>query len=108
MRDFVDLQGASGARYRFRVWPEGAPHLPMGGNYAYVREDSVGFTVLEVGETNDLSRAQVERPKAAKRGVTHVFTRLNVSRAIRSAEHNDLIANYQSARVNESTRQDAG
>ncbi|MBW8813373.1 MAG: hypothetical protein JF588_08090 [Caulobacterales bacterium] len=104
MRDFVDLQGASGARYRFRIWPDGAPHLPMGGNYVFVREDPVGFTVLEVGETNDLSKVQAERPKAAKRGATHVFTRLNVSRAIRTAEHNDLAAHYQTARVNESVR----
>ena len=34
MRDFIDLQGASGASYRFRRRPEGAAHLPTAGNYA--------------------------------------------------------------------------
>ena len=101
MKDFIDLEGASGAQYRFRLWPEGAPHLPTGGNYVYVREEPTGFTVLVVGETNDLSQAHSEWPAAVRRGATGVFTRLNVSRAIRNAEHQDLAARYQPRRVSE-------
>lgn len=101
MMDFIDLEGASGAQYRFRVWQQGAPHLPMGGNYVYVREEPTGFTVLVVGESNDLSQARSEWPAAVRRGATHVFTRLNVSRAIRTAEHQDLAARHQARRVSE-------
>jgi len=101
MKDFIELEGASHARYRFRVWPEGAPHLPTGGNYIYVRKEPEGFTVLMVGETNDLSQARAEWSKAARRGATHVFTRLNVSRAIRTAEHQDLAVRYETARASE-------
>jgi hypothetical protein len=94
MKDFIDLEGASGARYRFRLWPEGAPHTPVGGNYVYVRSDAEGVSVLEVGETNDLSRARAGWAAAERRGANQVMTRLNVSRAVRAAEHADLAARY--------------
>ncbi len=97
MKDFIDLEGASGARYRFRLWPEGAPHTPVGGNYVYVKAEESGVTVLQVGETNDLSKARAGWPAAARRGATHVMTRLNVARAVRAAEHADLAAKYVDA-----------
>jgi hypothetical protein len=107
MKDFIDLKGASGAHYRFRLWPEGSPHLPTGGNYVYLREEeNAGFTVLVVGETNDLSKARADWPKATRRGATHVFTRLNVSRAIRNAEHQDILAQYATARAKEAAGAD--
>jgi hypothetical protein len=102
MKDFIDLAGASGAKYRFRAWPEGAPHLPMAGNFAYVRAEPNGFTVIVLGESTNLSLARGDWARAARQGATHVFTRLNVSRAIRTAEHADLAAGYSKARVLES------
>lgn len=101
MQDFIDLTGASGARYRFRIWPDGAPHLPIAGNYVIVEASADGVTVLLVGATNDLSRARAERAKVAPRGATHVFTRLNVARAQRTAEHEDLVAGHPSAVASE-------
>lgn len=95
MQDFLDLKGASGARYRFRHWPEGSALLPAAGNYAYVREEPTGHTVLWVGETNDLSKARPDWTEGRRRGATHVFTRLNVARAVRIAEHEDLAGHYQ-------------
>lgn len=99
MKDFIDLQGASGAKYRFRLWPEGAPHVPVAGNYVYVAEEPGGVAVIHVGETNDLSRARADWAKAAKRGATNVYTRLNVPRAVREAEHADLAAQHQPERA---------
>lgn len=99
MNDFLDLKGASGARYRFRQWPEGAAHLPAAGNYAYVRAEASGHTVLWVGETNDLSKARADWNEGKRRGATHVFTRLNVARAVRIAEHEDLTGHYKTAQA---------
>jgi hypothetical protein len=101
MQDFIDLKGASGAEYRFRLWPEGAAHPPIAGNFVFVKAESEGLTVVLVGVTNDLSLARSAAAKAAKRGGTHVFTRLNVARALRSAEHADLVAGYKGALVSE-------
>jgi hypothetical protein len=92
--DFIDLEGVSGARYRFRLWPEGAAHIPTGGNFAFVRMDAAQFTVLSVGETNDLSTVRSAWSEARRLGATHVFTRLNVARAVRRAEHEDIAARY--------------
>jgi hypothetical protein len=101
MQDFIDLKGASGAEYRFRIWTEGAAHLPVAGNYVFLQAQAEGFTIIMVGATNDLSRARSEWPKAEKRGATHVFTRLNVARAVRMAEHQDLVAGYKPALASE-------
>jgi len=99
MNDFLDLKGASGARYRFRHWPEGAAQMPAAGNYAYVRQERSGPAVVWVGETNDLSKARSDWPEGIRQGATHVFTRLNVARAVRIAEHEDLAAHYTPAQT---------
>lgn len=93
MTDFVDLNGASGATYRFRRIPEGEPHQRIAGNYAVLKPRARGFTVRLVGATNDLSQARAACPADILKGA-QLYTRLNVSRAAREAEHEDLLANY--------------
>ena len=94
MNDFIDLVGASGATYRFRIWPTGAPHLPMAGNYVCVHEEAAGYSIVFVGESLDLSQVRDKLPKKARDTTTHIYTRLNVARAIRCAEHDDLKARH--------------
>jgi len=96
MKDIIDLRGASGTTYRFRLWPPGASHLPTGGNYAFVKETATGFTVLAAAAVDDLSLTRSTHGAMAKDlGATHLFTRLNVSRAIRTAEAEDIAAFYR-------------
>lgn len=101
MQDFIDLPGASGALYRFRHWPEGVAHQPIAGNYAIVKAEAEGVTVLLIGATNNLSQARADWSKVARRGASHVFTRLNVGRAERAAAHADMAAVHTSALVSE-------
>ena len=93
MKDFVDLKGASGATYRFRRIPDGEPHQRIAGNYAVLKSRASGFTVRLVGATNDLSQARALCPPEALKGA-QLYTRLNVSRAARESEHQDLLASY--------------
>ena len=94
MQDIVDLTGASGATYRFRRLPDGEPHLRIGGNYAVLKARPKGsFAVRLVGIENDLSQARRACPAELLKGA-HLYTRLNVSRIAREAEHQDLLANY--------------
>ena len=67
----------------------------MGGNYAFVRIASPGLVVVAAAAADDLSviRAALE-PAALERGATHLFTRLNVSRAVRTFEAEDIAAFY--------------
>ncbi|MFI4967058.1 MAG: hypothetical protein ACHP9T_17035, partial [Caulobacterales bacterium] len=67
MNAFIDLQGASGATYRFRLWTEGSSHLPIAGNYVFVREATQGFKVVLAGLTNDLSTCRAELGKSVPR-----------------------------------------
>ncbi len=96
MRAFVDLQGASGVSYRFRLAPDGVVSSPMAGNYACLREEQEGFTVLSVEATNDLSAATADwRRVVAKHPATHLYTRLNVSVSVRESEQRDIAAYYE-------------
>src|SRR5689334_20403249 len=98
MKDFIDLRGASGAAYRFRLWPDGAHHPPIAGNYVCVRAEGADFEIASVGETLDLSELKKVLPKKVRESTTHIYTRLNVARATRCAEHDDLMALQQPAR----------
>jgi len=95
MKDFIDLRGASGAAYRFRLWPDGVHHPPIAGNYVCVRADGADFEIASVGETLDLSELRKALPKKVRETTTHIYTRLNVARATRCAEHDDLVAHQQ-------------
>ncbi|WP_332774046.1 hypothetical protein [Phenylobacterium sp.] len=93
---FIDISGASGANYRFRHWPDGADHLPIAGNFVVVLEGAFPVEVVVIGMTNDLSQAQWG---TRAKGEARVYTRLNVARATREAEHADLVARWPKARV---------
>jgi len=99
MQDFIDLQGASGASYRFRRRREGASHLPSAGNYVLVQETGDGFKVLTVGAVLDLSLLRPPAQPRAGRRAKYLFTRLNVVRAVRTQEHEDLVASYRPPEV---------
>lgn len=100
MKDFIDLEGASGARYRFRFWAAGASHPPIAGNYAVVREEGGKLKVVALGQSLDLSGCRPEATKGRGPGV-HLFTRLNVARATRETEHEDLTARLKGERRRE-------
>ena len=92
MNAIIDLRGASGATYRFRLWADGASHPPTAGNYACVRFAGNRMEVLGVGDSLDLSRVAEELPKRLRDAPPLIYTRLNVARATRTAEHEDLVA----------------
>ena len=98
MKDFVDLRGASGTFYRFRLWPEGGTHPPIAGNYIVLRDEASGLKVLLAGVTSDLSQAAAEcRRQRAGEPDARLYTRLNVARAVRTAEHEDIVAEHKPA-----------
>ena len=97
MREFVDLPGASGAAYRFRAWPESDHHTPTAGNFAVLTFTGPAAVVVALGVTSDLSLAKTLASNADTEAKGLLFTRLNVSRAVRHAEHDDLAAQHPSA-----------
>jgi hypothetical protein len=93
VKDQIDLKGATGAVYRFRLAENGDPKTTISGNYAYVRAGDGLATVLFVGETVNLASGVRDRwtDAVAKHGATHIFIRLNVSGAARANELADLL-----------------
>lgn len=95
MNEFIDLHGASGRAYRFRLWREGEAHQPIAGNYVFVGATEQGAEVYGVGVTNDLSAARRALARLKRSGAPQIYTRLNVSRTARETEHQDLVAHYK-------------
>jgi hypothetical protein len=98
MREFVDLKGASGAAYRFRVWPESDHHTPTAGNFAVLVLSGSDVTIVALGVSSDLSRIKPAAQDAIASSSGRLFTRLNVSRSARDAEHDDLLAGHPAAK----------
>ncbi|KQW72851.1 hypothetical protein ASE17_07725 [Phenylobacterium sp. Root77] len=99
MREFVELRGASGATYRFRAWPESDHHTPTAGNFAVLAFEGQGVSIVGLGVCSDLSRAKQLSHDTLSASSGHLFTRLNVSRAVRDAEHDDLQAAEPAAKT---------
>jgi hypothetical protein len=87
--DFIDIHGASGTAYRFRPWPHSGAHPPIAGNYALVAADTK--TPVELGMLDDLSQALSVLSRAPGAAL---FTRFNVSRRAREAEHADMTLHH--------------
>ena len=93
MNSQIDLQGASGAVYRYRLANPARPNIGGGGNFVYVRDAEGEPVVIFAGETDSLAAGGLERwdEAVSRHGATHVFTRLNVSAATRTRELGDLL-----------------
>ena len=92
MQDLLDLEGASGARYRFRHVADLSDLRVTAGNFAYVRWTGPRPQVVGCGAVNGLVRAVSGWSEAVSaHGANAVYVRLNVARAARLDEHHDLI-----------------
>ena len=91
VKEHLDLQGASGATYRFRLVAD-LDQLPgSGGNFVYVRWSDQGPEVVLCGAVNSLSFATVVWSEAVRlHRAQGVYVRLNISRAVRDGVHADL------------------
>ncbi len=93
MKPFIDIAGASGSAYRFqRV--SGPARLPAtAGNFVFVRSNGEGDDVICCGMTRSLVLAGAAWTSAVEQHqATSIFVRLNVSRSVRAAEHDDIVA----------------
>ena len=96
MDDYLDLTGGSGRHYRYMAC-KGQPS-PMGGNFALVREQPEGgWELVFIGETESLFTGVAEKRAEVARTVgepLHLYTRLNIAKAVRSEERADIIVAY--------------
>ena len=89
MKPYIDLQGASGAVYRYKLAEDRDPRTTIAGNFVFL---DVGGTVVYAGEANNLHGASNRFPEATqKHKAEYLYTRLNVSGASRSDELQDIV-----------------
>jgi hypothetical protein len=89
----VELRGKSGKLYSFFRLDEQIAVRPIGVTYAIVERGSVGWRLLRVGHTSNLAaRTWAEELTEAREAApgAELLVRLNISRAIRQAEAEDL------------------
>ena len=94
MRDQIDCRVGGGEYLRFSLFKEGRPLSPMGGNFLYVKaEGGDGHRVIFAGQTDNLAlNAQARWSEAqGKYGVDGLYTRLNITTAVRKREHGELL-----------------
>lgn len=100
MNELLDLPGLSGETYRFRLVTDPAL-LPAGsGNFAFVRWRGPTPQVVCCGAVNTLTSAVRDWDAAVRAyGAQGLYIRLNVARATRDAEHDDLMQKHRPVMV---------
>ena len=94
MKDQIDCRTEGGEYLRFNLFREGRPLSPMGGNFLYVKDGGgEGHQVLFAGQTDNLALHAQERWGEAqgKFGSIGLYTRLNITTAVRRREHSELV-----------------
>jgi uncharacterized protein related to proFAR isomerase len=95
----IELAGASGARYRYSPIDENRFLPPAGANFVIAQVTAEGAEVVYAGETDNLAnqswRAPLEKARKKYGEPATVLTRLNVTRAVREAEREDLVQAYR-------------
>ncbi|WP_041373441.1 hypothetical protein [Phenylobacterium zucineum] len=93
----IELAGKSGAVYRYTSIEEERFLPPAGANYVIAEVTPEGPHIVYAGETDNLAsqtwRSDLEKAREQYKNAK-VLTRLNVTRAVREAEREDLIEQY--------------
>jgi hypothetical protein len=100
MQSFIDLEGASGATYRFHRIDDVASLPAIAGNFAYVQGDGPKPVVVGCGTDDTLLKATARGPAAQQvHRATAIYVRRNVSRRVRAHEHDDIVKKHRPALV---------
>lgn len=95
----IEITGKSGTRYRYTALEQDRLLPPAGANFIIARASGQQVEVFFAGETDSLSRATWREPLNEARSRfgddVDVLTRLNVRSAVRRAEQEDVVEEYQ-------------
>lgn len=96
MQHFIDLEGASGATYRFHRVDDLSSLPAIAGNFAYVQGDGPKPVVVCCGTDETLLNAGARWPAAQQaHQATAIYVRRNVSWKVRAHEHDDIVKKHQ-------------
>ena len=95
----INWVGKSGKKYRYWIYDIGTPMKQVPGNYVFARRSEPGRLVaVYIGQTGDLSERfeyHHKMPCIRENRASHICTHTSsADEAIRKAEEDDLIKNY--------------
>ena len=97
----LDIEGESGQIYRFRQVGSQRELPASSGNFVFVRREGRSFTVVCSRFTADLRHAATLWESAIREKVAdRLLVRLNISRASREREHEDLVERHHPKMLN--------
>ena len=95
MQSFIDLEGASGATYRFHRVNDLSNLPAIAGNFAYVQGDGPRPLLVCCGTDETLLKAAARWPSAQQtHQATAIYVRRNVSWRVRASEHEDIVSKH--------------
>jgi hypothetical protein len=100
MEGFIDVEGASGARYRFRLAPDHAALPATAGNFIFARRDAGGPRLVGCDSANNL--AEVTKLWAGAVDEQHadsLYVYLNVARRTRNEVHENIAEKHHPAPI---------
>ncbi|WP_454718832.1 hypothetical protein [Caulobacter segnis] len=89
--EFIDIMGASGGAYRFHRIAGSQTPPPGAGNFVYLDTSGASPRVVCCGTAITLVQAESARGQALAHGARDLYVRLNIARATRDAEHDDIV-----------------
>ena len=93
----VTLKGNSGRSYDFDVYPWNTSFNAIGAVYSVLKRIGSNFTILYIGQTNDLSERFDNHHKQAcfdRNNKTHIAIHAESSEPRRFTIETDLVRNY--------------
>jgi len=91
VKAFIDIAGASGATYRFRLVPAPDRLAASAGNFAFLRAAPDHEALVCIGTALSLSDAANAWKVAVDRHQANaIYVRLNIARDVRLYEHRDI------------------
>jgi len=97
MAQQIEFTGQSGQGYRYLSLDGTGAISPTGANFLFVKVKGEDHTVVYAGETECLHKGVHSGWDKARKahGANTIFVRLNVTRTIRQAEMDDIVAQHQ-------------
>jgi hypothetical protein len=96
MQTFIDLDGASGATYRFQRVDDLSSLPAIAGNFVYVQGDGPRPVVVCCGTDDTLLKAAGRWPAAQQsHRATAIYVRRNISWKVRASEHQDIVERHR-------------
>jgi len=100
MNEFVDITGASGTSYRFRLAADAAALPDAAGNFVFVRQEDGRAHIVGSGSAGNLAvAAKLWARAVAEQQADSLYFYLSIARRMRTEVHEDIAEKHHPALI---------